>query len=110
MKDKLDAAYGKLDELLEVHKEHPLTTNHNFLDNRKKLQQQDMKSQIQQKLKSISMPGNKLSVEDVTRLIENMDVEVDADMDMLAAAYAFDHMMAYYKVKTVVFIIESYRY
>lgn len=98
MAQKLEAAYGKLDELLEVHKEHPLTTNHYFMDNRKKLQQRDTKDELQRKLKSMATPGLMLSVEDVAALIKNSGSEVNPDMDMLAAEDAYDNMMAYYKV------------
>lgn len=39
MEQSLEAANNKLNELLEVHKDHPLTTNRDFVDNRRKLQQ-----------------------------------------------------------------------
>jgi hypothetical protein len=102
MAQKLETAYGKLDELLEVHKEHPFTTNHHFIDNRKKLQQKDTKDEMQQKLKSISRFGQMVSVEDVTLLMENLNSEVKADMDTIAAEDAFDNMMAYYQVNITV--------
>ncbi|KAL5354349.1 hypothetical protein ACLOAV_000438 [Pseudogymnoascus australis] len=98
MAQKLETAYSKLDELLEVHKEHPLTINHSFINNRKELQQQDTKDEIQRKLESIARPGQALSVEGVTLAMKNLTSEVSADMDMLAAEDAFDNMMAYYKV------------
>lgn len=109
MMQKLEAAYGKLDELLEVHKEHPLTTNHYFMDNRKKLQQKDTKDDMQRKLKSISKPGQMMSVEEVTHLISNSGMSDFGakDIDMLAAEDAYDNMMAYYKVTMAIFITPS---
>jgi len=68
MEKSLELAKEKLKELLEVHKDHPLTTNHDFIGNRRKLQQQ----------RSEEEPGT--------------------DMDMVAAEDAFDNMNAYYKV------------
>lgn len=102
MAQKLETAYGKLDELLEVHKEHPFTTNHHFMDNRKKLQQKDTKDEIQQKLLGVVKAGQKLSVEDITLLVMNLKPEVKADMDTIAAEDAFDNMMAYYEVNITV--------
>lgn len=107
MAQKLETAYGKLGELLDVHKEHPLTTNHYFMDNRKKLQQKDTKDEIQRKLKSIAKPGQMLSVDDITLLMNNLNSEVNTDMDMLAAEDAYDNMMAYYKVTTAIFTTPS---
>ncbi|KFY42057.1 hypothetical protein V494_02635 [Pseudogymnoascus sp. VKM F-4513 (FW-928)] len=104
MAQKLEAAYGKLEELLEVHKEHPFTTNHHFMDNRKKLQQKGTKDEIQQQLKSIAKPGQMVSVDDITNLMKNLDSKVNADMDMLAAEDAYDNMMAYYKVAMKLFM------
>ena len=98
MAQKLETAYGKLDELLEVHKEHPFTTNHYFIDNRKKLQQKDTKDEIQKKLESVTKTGQMLSVEQITNLMKTMNSDVNADMDMIAAEDAYDNMMAYYKV------------
>ncbi|KFZ04293.1 hypothetical protein V502_10260 [Pseudogymnoascus sp. VKM F-4520 (FW-2644)] len=87
MAEKLDAAYGKLDELLEVYKEQPLTINHYFTDNRKKLQQRDTKDEMQRKLNSIANPG-----------------QMVPDMDILAAEEAYDNMTAYYKVAMKLFM------
>lgn len=68
MEKSLELAKEKLNELLEVHKDHPLTTNHDFVDNRRKLQQ----------LRS--------------------EEESSTNMDLVAAEDAFDNMNAYYKV------------
>ncbi|KFY08176.1 hypothetical protein V492_06463 [Pseudogymnoascus sp. VKM F-4246] len=104
MTQKLEAAYGKLDELLEVHKEHPFTTNHYFMDNRKKLQQESTKDEIQEKIKTIANSGQMVSVDAITNLMKNLDSQVNADMDMLAAEDAYDNMMAYYKVAMKLFM------
>jgi len=108
MAQKLEAAYDKLDELLDVHKEHPLTTNHYFMDNRKKFQQKDTKDEMQRKLKSVTKPGQMMSVDDISLLMLNLNSDVGFDMDMLAAEDAYDNMMAYYKVNIAVPITASY--
>ncbi|KFX88815.1 hypothetical protein O988_08880 [Pseudogymnoascus sp. VKM F-3808] len=104
MAQKLEAAYDKLDELLDVHKEHPLTTNHYFMDNRKKFQQKDTKDEMQRKLKSVTKPGQMMSVDDVALLVMTLNSDVGVDMDMLAAEDAYDNMMAYYKVAMKLFM------
>jgi hypothetical protein len=102
MSKKLDAANAKLDELLEVHKEHPLTVNHHFLDNRKKLQEKSVQKQLQDKLnREFTNPNQKLLVEDISRLVSNLNTTLNPDMDMIAAEDAFDNMLAYYGVITV---------
>ena len=68
MDRSLELAEEKLLELLEVHKDHPMTTNHEFIDNRRKLQQQ------------------------------RSEESLSTDMDLVAAEDAFDNMNAYYKV------------
>lgn len=105
MAKKLGAANAKLDELLEVHKEHPLTTNHHFLDNRKKLQQKSTQEQLQEMLnREFSKPNDKLSAEDVSRLMSNLSTTVNLDMDMVASEDAFDNMNAYYEVVILLFL------
>jgi hypothetical protein len=104
MAKKLGAANAKLDELLEVHKEHPLTTNHHFLDNRKKLQQKSTQDQLQEMLnREFNRPSDKLSAEDVSRLMSNLSTTVNPDMDMVASEDAFDNMNAYYEVAILLF-------
>jgi hypothetical protein len=98
MEQKLKAAYNKLDELLEVHKEHPMTTNHYFIDNRKKRQQKNSKEEIEERLRrEFKQPSQKLTVDDIARIVETITLEVSPDMDLVAAEDAFDNMMAYYK-------------
>ena len=82
MSKKLESAYAKLDELLEVHKEHPLTTNHYFIDNRKKLQQKTGKEEIEERLKKeFAQPNQKLTVDDIFRIVAAVNPNVNPDMD-----------------------------
>lgn len=46
MEEKLNSSYGKLDELLEVHKDYPMTTNTNFIDNIKMPQKDKSKTNM----------------------------------------------------------------
>jgi hypothetical protein len=66
----LEAANSKLNELLEVHKDYPMTLNHDFVANRRQIQR------------------------------ERNEQEPNISMDMVAAEEAFDNMTAYYKVLT----------
>jgi hypothetical protein len=68
MAERLEAANGKLNELLEIHKDHPMTFNYDFVENRRKIQR------------------------------ERNEQEPNINMDMVAAEEAFDNMNAYYKV------------
>jgi hypothetical protein len=69
MAKRLETANSKLNELLEVHKDHPMTTNPDFVENRRNLQQ------------------------------KRSEKESSADMDLVAAEDAFENMNAYYKVR-----------
>jgi hypothetical protein len=68
MRENKETAYNKLNELLEVHKDHPMTTNHDFVNYRRKLQK------------------------------KRGEGESRGDMDLVAAEDAFDNMNAYYNV------------
>jgi hypothetical protein len=70
MDDTLEVAKGKLNELLEIHRDHPMTFNTDFMKNRKLLQE------------------------------ERSEEKTPDDMDMVAAEEAFDNMNAYYQVCT----------
>jgi hypothetical protein len=85
MEEKLGSAYDKLDELLEVHKDHPITTNSSFIKNSKK-PRKDMQ------------PGQKVNIEEITNILSTMSPEANLDMDMVAAEEAFDNMNAFYEV------------
>ena len=98
MDQRLQAAYAKLDELTAVHKDHPMTTNHYFLDNVKKLQQRDTKEELEEKLKKqFTQADGKLSINDVAAILSAAGPKTSPDMDLVAAGDAFDNMMAYYK-------------
>lgn len=100
MEQRLDAAYMKLGELLDVHKEHPMTTNHYFSDNRKKYSKKNVKAEVEEKLKQEFSGGRQLSAGDVARIVASLTPEVSPDMDMVAAEDAYDNTMAYYKVRS----------
>jgi hypothetical protein len=46
MEEKLSLAYSKLDELLEVHKDYPMTTNSQFINNSRKTRQDASKPDL----------------------------------------------------------------
>lgn len=71
MAERLETANTKLNEILEVHKDQPMTTNPDFVENRRKLQQKRVEDE----------PIN--------------------DMDLVAAEEALDNMNAYYEVPDI---------
>ena len=76
MTEKLDAAYAKLAELLEVHKEYPMTTLHQFIDNRNKVRNRNTIARVLSAIIPITNP----------------------DMNLIAAEDALDNMSAFYEV------------
>jgi hypothetical protein len=99
MEEKLNSSYGKLDELLEVHKDYPMTTNSHFINNSKAPRQDNSNAELEVLVKkALSQPA---SVDEITRLLSAMNPKADLDMDMVAAEEAFDNMNAYYDVCTV---------
>ena len=101
MDQKLQVAYAKLDELTAVHKDHPMTTNHYFLDNVKMLQQRETKEELEEKLKKqFTQADGKLSITDVATIMSATGPKTNPDMDRVAAGDAFDNMMAYYEAST----------
>ena len=99
MEENLNFAYGKLEELLEVHKDYPMTTNSVFIENSKKPRQDKRKEQFEDMMqKTLSKPGKKLDIKEITRLLSTMGSKTHLDMDMVAAEEAFDNMNAYYEV------------
>lgn len=99
MDQRLEAAYKKLDELTAVHKDTPMTTNHYFLDNVKKLQQRGAQEDLEERLrKEFSQPGRALTVNDIASIMSTAGPKINPDMDLVAAGDAFDNMQAYYKV------------
>jgi hypothetical protein len=99
MEARLDLAYSKLDELLEVHKDYPMTTNSQFINNSKTPRQDAIKTNLDSLTKTGLLPsGQNVSVDEVTRLLSLMSPKANLDMDMVAAEEAFDNMNAYYEV------------
>jgi hypothetical protein len=99
MEEKLGSAYDKLDELLEVHKDHPMTTNSSFIKNSKKPRKDYAKAELEERIKRKFMqPGQKVNIEEITNILSTMSPEANLDMDMVAAEEAFDNMNAFYEV------------
>ena len=99
MEEKLNSAYGKLDELLEVHKDFPMTTNSHFVNKSKTLRQGNSEEQFEEAMKGfLIQPGQKIGIDEVRRLLSTMTPITNMDMDMVAAEEAFDNMNAYYEV------------
>ncbi|KAK0107867.1 hypothetical protein ONS96_003656 [Cadophora gregata f. sp. sojae] len=98
MDEKLNLAYSKLDDLLEVHKDYPMTTNSLFLSNRKNPRQDSNKKVLESMLNDRSKLGKPMSVDEITTMLSAITTKEDLDMDMIAAEEAFDNMNAYYEV------------
>jgi hypothetical protein len=104
MEERLNSAYSKLDELLEVHKDYPMTTNSQFINNSKTPRQDATKTNLESLTKNGLLPsGQNVSVDELTRLLSTMSAKANLDMDMVAAEEAFDNMNAYYEVWSDVF-------
>ena len=97
MEEKLDLAYSKLDELLEVHKDYPMTTNSQFKTKSKMPGQDSTKKILESVLGGKLQSGQDVSVDEITRMISAITTK-DFDMDMVAAEEALDNMNAYYEV------------
>lgn len=106
MEEKLTAAYDKLDELLEVHKAPPLTTNSQFImestENRQKAAKDEIEKLIKQEV-AIKNFTSAVKIEDISRIVANMKLPISSDMDMMAAEEAFNSMNSFYQVWTVSF-------
>ena len=98
MERKLNAAYAKLDELLEVHKDYPMTTNSQFINNSKRSRQNQRKKEFERTINEAQKSGRNLTAKDISNLFSTTHIEVDSDMDMIAAEESFDNMNAYYEV------------
>ena len=98
MEEKLSKAYLKLEELLAVHREAPLTTNHYFRDNVQDLQQKRNGVAVEEKLRSAFVGRENLTENDIPYLLSLIQPKVSPDMDRVAAEDAFDNMNAFYKV------------
>jgi hypothetical protein len=99
MEEKLNFAYSKLDELLEVHKDYPMTTNGHFINKSKTPRQDNSTANLEVMVKKAFLqPGKNVSIDEINRLLTTMNSKVDLDMDLIAAEEAFDNMNAYYEV------------
>ena len=103
MEEKLNLAYSKLDELLEVHKDYPMTTNSHFVNHSRGYRtprQDSSKKTLESMLTERLQSRQDVSVDEIARMMSNMTTkaDLDMDMDMLAAEEAFDNMNAYYEV------------
>jgi hypothetical protein len=98
MEEKLNLAYSKLDELLEVRKDYPMTTNYDFINTSKLPRQGSSNGNLEAILRGRLGLGQDVSVDEITRMLSAMTSKADLDMDMVAAEEAFDNMDAYYKV------------
>lgn len=99
MEEKLELTYTKLDELLDVHKDNPMTTNSNFINNSKKLRQNSVKDEFEERMKQeFSQPGRKVGMEEISRILSTIGQKANPDMDMVTAEEALDNMNTYYEV------------
>lgn len=95
----MTSAYEKLNELLEVHKDFPMTTNSQFINNSKTFKQDISKEMLEEAMrKTLLDPTQKVTVEDISRLLSTIGPASNLDMDLVAAEEAFDNMNAYYEV------------
>jgi hypothetical protein len=97
MQKKLEAAYGKLEELLEVHKEHPMTTNHQFVDNRMEIKLQKRDKDFEDRVNSAA-PDHLFRAHEIITMKLASIPKISPDMDVVAAEDALDNMIAYYRV------------
>ena len=102
---KMDAALveaGKqLDSLLQVHKREPMTTNHYFIETAHKLKLKRIQSSVEAKLRSLSIPDQKLTEANIQEFLHIINDTAEPDMHRYAAEAALDNMQAFYKVSSV---------
>lgn len=99
MEEKLNLAYSKLDELLQVHKDYPMTTNIHFIENSRARQQDNGRTQPEPTMRSRPKAAeHSVNTDELSQTLSGMRTGVDIDMDMVAAEVAFDNMNAYYEV------------
>jgi hypothetical protein len=97
MEQKLEAAHRKLDELIEVHKDHPITTNPHFIENRKKPRhKQELELALQNEFKK---PSQKITLYEINEVLSYVDRNFNLDIDLMAAEEALDNMNAFYEVR-----------
>ncbi len=108
MEEKLNLAYSKLDELLEVHKDYPMTTNSHFINHSRTPRQDSGKKNLESMLRDRLQSGQDVSVDEITQMMSTINTKADLDMDMVAAEEAFDNMNAFYEVWREDFTMKSY--
>lgn len=106
MDELLEVANLSLDELLAVHKNHPLTVNSDY---RKKLQLAEAKRLTRQLTPSIEeyaeQRGKSTEAEAMEEFImRTVGTTSEENMDLAAAEYALDAMLAYYQVSVTKYI------
>jgi hypothetical protein len=102
MDEMLDSAYEKLNELLEVHKDQPMTINHYFMDSRREIIEENILDGLEEILQNELSNGRNLDLHRVSQIRSSLKSTADSkmDMDMVAAEDAFDNMQAFYKVRS----------
>lgn len=99
MEEKLSCANSKLDELLEVHKDYPMTTNTQFVSQRPGRKQSSRHELLDDPaLKAIWDSGEKVSMDQISHVLSTISIKPAPDLDMIAAEEAYDNMNAYYEV------------
>ena len=99
MEEKLNLAYGKLDELLEVHKDYPMTTNNSFIQSSRAPREDVRRRRLESMVRAGGIePGQDMPIDERTRLMSDTRAKLELDLDMVAAEDAFDNMNAYYEV------------
>ncbi|KAF2795549.1 hypothetical protein K505DRAFT_273051, partial [Melanomma pulvis-pyrius CBS 109.77] len=104
MDQRLTLAYAKLDELMAVHKEHPETRNHDFIDRYNSLQRKQSEAKTTKALEEAFKRNGEMSAEDIPHLLMLLRRNTEADLDLVAAESTFNAMEAFYKVAIKLFI------
>lgn len=98
MEEKLKLAYRKLDELLEVHQDYPLTTNIHFIKNSQKPRLDHVKVELERRIKEEIAGSQTVSIQDISRIMSAMESTGSLKMDLMAAEEALDNMNSFYEV------------
>ena len=91
-------AYRKLDELLEVHQDYPLTTNIHFIKNSQKPRLDHVKVELERRIKEEIAGSQTVSIQDISRIMSAMESTSSLKMDLMAAEEALDNMNSFYEV------------
>lgn len=98
MDQRLTLAYAKLDELMAVHKEHPETRNHYFIDKYNALQRNQWAAKTTKLLEEAFEKHGDMDARDIPHLVALLRQNTEADADLAAAESTFNAMEAFYKV------------